>query len=416
MIYGTALEGNSRAPRLSAGTAWLSLLLQVALVASVEVGDDLLRGLVAEHDTRTGIDNALRVVRFEADHHFWIEPGWQLFFQQTHQILGITLGWTQSQWLFNTMYTLGHVFITLLFALWMFFWRPALFPFVRNIFIGANALALVGYEAYPMAPPRLTTGLIYDGHHFRFVDTLYQVLGANGKILGSQVGYNEFAAMPSVHMAWALIVGITLFWTLRHPLTRALALCYPAFMLATVVVTGNHYIADAIGAVFVLTLATTLAIGVEWLKRRELSLGEVLRRLAAQRSPAAHGQAGDAPWPAVRRTWERFPVRRPLAGAAAWPARWAVHLHIGLHIVRHHHHPRASAWRWRDGRRAAQHSLMLGAGHVRRAAGARARHTMAHTGKLGGAASAGLRRAGARTGIIAELGDDAAIAGQSLIA
>lgn len=416
MTYATAFVGSTRAPRLGMGTAWLSLLLQVGLVASVEVGDDLLRGLVAEHDSRTGIDNALRVVRFEADHHFWIEPGWQLFFQQTHHILGITLGWTQSKWLFDTTYTLGHICITLLFALWMFFRRPALFGFVRNIFIGANALALVGYEAYPMAPPRLTAGLIYDGRHFRFVDTLYQVLGANGKILGSQIGYNEFAAMPSVHMAWALTVGITLFWTLRHPLARALALCYPAFMLATVVVTGNHYIADALGAALVLSLATALAIGVEWLKQRHLPLGDVLRRLAAQRHPLPARQIGAATWPVARPSWQRFPARRPLAGAAAWPARWAVHLHIGRRIVQHHRHPRASSWRWRDGRRALQHSLMLGAGRVRHATRAGTRRAVAQTRTLGGTAGNGLRRAGARSGLVAGLSDDAAIAGQSLIA
>jgi hypothetical protein len=258
---------------------WLSFLVQIGLVAAVEVSDDLLRGAIAEHDSATGIANADRVVSFETAHGFWIEPAWQRFFEQTHHLLGLAFGWAQAMWLVNTVYTLGHVCITFAFAMWFYFYRRELFPFVRNIFFGANALALVGYELYPMAPPRLTPGLHFDGHPFRFVDTLYQLLGANGKLSGTKLGYDEFAAMPSLHVAWALIVGITLALTARPLAVRLLAPLYPLVMLVAVVVTANHYLMDAVGATAVVAVAAMLALALRWWQTGRGSLTGTLRGL-----------------------------------------------------------------------------------------------------------------------------------------
>jgi hypothetical protein len=65
-------------------------------------------------------------------------------------------------------------------------------------------------------------------------------------------------------MAWALIVGITLFFTLRPPALRLLALVYPMLMLVTVVVTANHYLMDAVGAAAVVALAGAVALTPRW--------------------------------------------------------------------------------------------------------------------------------------------------------
>lgn len=239
---------------------WFIFAIQILLVASVELGDDLIRGMVTAHDPRVGMANALRVENFEAAHGIWLEPQMQLFFREPHQILGLTLHWSMAATAVNLMYTFGHVLITLGFALWLYLYRRPLFGFVRNAFFLTNALALVGYETFPTAPPRLTVGLTYQGHPFHFIDTLYQVLGANGKIEGSQLGYNEFAAMPSLHIGWALLVGLVLVCTVRSPLVRVLAVIYPLLMLITVVVTGNHYLMDAAGAAVAVAGALLLAL------------------------------------------------------------------------------------------------------------------------------------------------------------
>ena len=252
---------------------WLSFVAQLALVVGVELGDDLAHGLVAQADPRVGLANTVRVVQFETAHGFWVEPGVQSFFTQTHDFLGLAVGWAQVVPIFNALYGLGHVLVTLLFALWVFFFRRRLFGFLRNVFLLTNLLALVLYEAYPMAPPRLAAGLPYDGHPYRFLDSVF------GQGQGLQIGFNEFAAMPSLHVGWALIVGLTLCWAAKPLWIRLAALCWPVVMLADVVVTGNHFIADGLGAAVVLLFALAFAVLIEWWRRQELSLRTVVLRL-----------------------------------------------------------------------------------------------------------------------------------------
>jgi hypothetical protein len=286
MSVATACLRAPAAPSGKRWRTWLSFLGQIGLVAAGEVSDDLLRGAIAEHDSATGIANAVRVINFEAVHGLWVEPAWQRFFEQTHHLLGMAFGWSQAVLVVNTIYTLGHVGVTFAFALWFYFWRHELFGFVRNIFFGANALALVGYEVYPMAPPRLTPAA-------HMIDTLYGFLGANGKMGGSQLGYDEFAAMPSLHMAWALIVGITLALTLRPLALRLLAPLYPVVMLVAVVVTANHYLMDAVGAAMAVAMAAVLALALRWWQTGRGGLPGTLRGLWTLRygAPAPH----DAP-------------------------------------------------------------------------------------------------------------------------
>jgi hypothetical protein len=84
-----------------------------------------------------------------------MEPAWQMFFERTHHVLMISITWSESARVMNGIYVLGHVFVTLGVACWMFF-TAALFPLFRNALILVNVFALVVYEHFPTAPPRLT--------------------------------------------------------------------------------------------------------------------------------------------------------------------------------------------------------------------------------------------------------------------
>jgi hypothetical protein len=78
----------------------------------------------------------------------------------------------------NVIYALGQTLVPLLLALWIFLRHRSHFPLVRNVTFLSTLLALVGYELYPTAPPRLTPGLVYHHHHlFHFQDTVQQVIG-----------------------------------------------------------------------------------------------------------------------------------------------------------------------------------------------------------------------------------------------
>jgi membrane-associated phospholipid phosphatase len=135
-----------------------------------------------------------------------------------------------------------------------------------------NLLAFVAYEVYPVAPPRLTSGLIVNHHLFRFQDTMQHVIGS-GKLNGVPIGYNAYSAMPSVHAAWALVIGLSVVWLARNPLLRVLGALYPGIMVFTIVVTGNHYLLDAIGGALAVAVAVLIALGIEHIRRESSSHG-----------------------------------------------------------------------------------------------------------------------------------------------
>ena len=233
----------------------LAFVLQVIVAISIEAGDDLGRAIFAQHGTRVGILHARGVVGFEAAHGFFVEPAWQIFFLHTRHIFALTVTWLAMARLFNGIYVLGHIVFTLGVALWVYVYRRRWFGMMRNVVILVNLFALAIYENFPVAPPRLTDGLIFNHHAFTFRDTLFGITDASGRVVGTQVGYNEFSAMPSVHMAWAIIAGAALVFLARSWWAKALGLIYPVCMLVAVVVTGNHYLLDVAGSIVVVLSA-----------------------------------------------------------------------------------------------------------------------------------------------------------------
>jgi PAP2 superfamily len=142
-----------------------------------------------------------------------------------------------------------HFLGTAAFLIWLHRKHPERFPRVRNTLIGATAVALFVYVLYPVAPPRLA-GL-------GFVDTVTHSAKVNlsSDALGSL--YNPFAAVPSLHFGYALLVGLSVGMLAKTRLVRALGWSYPVVMLLVIVATGNHFFFDAAGG--------ALAIGVGFL-------------------------------------------------------------------------------------------------------------------------------------------------------
>jgi membrane-associated phospholipid phosphatase len=232
---------------------WSTLLVYLALVPGIELGDEVAHALFAPSNQQRGLIDATAVIHFEQTHDLWLEPAIQQLGAGVRHLLGLPLGWHQIAHLANIVYGPGHVFVTLAFALWIFFRHRALFSPIGRIFVLTNLLAVALYELYPLAPPRLAGRVLFDGHPYHFIDTVF---GSGGL----QVGFNEYASMPSVHVAWALIVGLGLCLTLRNPVARVLALLWPVLMIATVIVTGNHYLLDVLGAMAVVAVASLLSL------------------------------------------------------------------------------------------------------------------------------------------------------------
>jgi membrane-associated phospholipid phosphatase len=260
-------------PRWPTRRAWLLFAAQAVIVVMADALNDVFRGNIQPPNAAEAVHHARQIASFEAAHGFFVEPAWQTFFRHIRSLLGIPLNWADVVQFANSVYGFCHIFVTLLVAVWIFARHRDRFPFVRNVMLITNALAFVAYEVYPVAPPRLTSGLIFNHHVFRFQDTMQHVIGS-GKLNGVPIGYNAYSAMPSVHAAWALVIGLSVIWLARNPLLRIFGALYPGVMVFTIVVTGNHYLMDAIGGALAVMVAVLIALGIERIRRTLSSHGK----------------------------------------------------------------------------------------------------------------------------------------------
>jgi PAP2 superfamily protein len=145
-----------------------------------------------------------------------------------------------SSWLIHIsdfMYVNAHFIITTAFLVWLYFWRNEAFYFIRNMFMVAMALALVLYVVYPTAPPRFLP-------EWGFTDTVSDFFGA-GASHSASVLYNPYAAMPSMHVAFALMIGIPAVKLVKWRPGKIFWAFYPVFITFVVISTANHFWLDA---------------------------------------------------------------------------------------------------------------------------------------------------------------------------
>jgi hypothetical protein len=171
-----------------------------------------------------------------------------------HQLQQWALGFRPLIIACNYFYGSLHFVVTAGVLIYLYHkWRDD-YPLWRNTVAVATGLALIGFVFYPLMPPRLLP------HHYGFVDTLAQDpafwsfnSGAVNKIS------NQFAAMPSVHCAWALWCACALVPRLKHVWAKVLAALYPVGTVTAIVLTANHYLLDAVGGFVVLGIGYFLA-------------------------------------------------------------------------------------------------------------------------------------------------------------
>jgi len=218
---------------------WLSrrhsLPVELALVLGLYAVYEATRGLVAG-DAQVALRHARDIVSLERSVHVFVEEPVQHAALAVPGLIG-TLGFA---------YLTLHLSLTAGLLLWLHRRRPAAYPVVRTTLLLATALAVVGYVVFPTAPPRLSGVGI--------VDTLSKGHVDLNKGLVSSL-YNPFAAVPSMHVGYALIVGASLARYAPNPLTRIAGLAYPPFVLLVIVATGNHFLIDAAAGAAVAAIA-----------------------------------------------------------------------------------------------------------------------------------------------------------------
>ena len=198
----------------------------------------------------------------------------------------------------NWYYVGVHFPLTAIFLVWGWLRRPpAEYRYARRLISLLTGLALVVHVVMPLAPPRMLSSL-------GFLDTM-AVFGpsAYGDSTTATVA-NQFAAMPSLHVGWALLIAVVVVRTARTP-WRWVTVLHPAITVLVVVATANHYWVDAIAAALLLVLA--MAVTPQPYAPSPLAAWWADRR--AGRRPAAAGRQAFA-MPGAAGLTAGGPVRR----------------------------------------------------------------------------------------------------------
>ncbi|MGN6697216.1 MAG: phosphatase PAP2 family protein [Thermomicrobiales bacterium] len=183
----------------------------------------------------TAIANAHAVIDIESRLGIFREPainGWVV----DHRLAVLVLNW---------IYTYLHLPVLIAFAIWVYLRRPTQYAAIRNAFLVSAVVGLAMYALYPCAPPRFIPG-------YGFTDTLADYSAISYEMHSIQLFYNPYAAIPSLHFGWSLLVGIGLCWLGRNAFMRAIGIVLPAVMLIAIIGTANHFFFDAIAGSLVM--------------------------------------------------------------------------------------------------------------------------------------------------------------------
>jgi hypothetical protein len=223
---------SDRLRRIQARTlphGWLDVARQVLLFTAAYMAYRLVRGLVEGRAT-AAFQHARELISLERGLHFFIEPTVQAWAQGSHLVMGL------SSWL----YVNAQTSVTIAALVYLYLRHNRSFYFVRNMFMLAMFIALVGYWAFPTAPPRLLP-------EWGFFDSVSAFTGVSSHV-GASSGalLNPYAAVPSMHVAFALMIGWPLAQLARWRAVRLLWRGYPFLISFVIVITANHFLADAV--------------------------------------------------------------------------------------------------------------------------------------------------------------------------
>lgn len=207
---------------------WSDLGRQMGILVAVDIAYETVRGL-ADGERAVALAHGQQIIELERSTGTLFEPALQAFFLPAHWLIDFA----------NQVYLNSQFSITLAFLVWLYLFRNESYYFVRNMFVVAMGLALVGYTLYPTAPPRMLT-------EYGFVDTITDFSNVNHDSALAKIFINPYAAVPSMHCAFALMVGMTGARLARWRPVKVFWACWPLLVAWVVIVTGNHYWIDAV--------------------------------------------------------------------------------------------------------------------------------------------------------------------------
>ncbi|MBF4163055.1 phosphatase PAP2 family protein [Nocardioides acrostichi] len=224
-----------RLPVLAAG------VVELGLIAALYVGYSAGRTL-ADNDLGLATGHALRIARLEQLTHVHIEASWVSWLSE-HLVLAVAA----SYW-----YSVAHYAVTGAVMLLLWWRRRAVYVRERRTLVLASVVALAVYITIPVAPPRLLAG-------YGDVLALTAPWGwwSSHASAPAGLGYltNELAAMPSLHVGWAVWVALVVWRAVPRAWVRVLAVAYPLTTSMVVIATGNHWVLDVLAGAGLMLLA-----------------------------------------------------------------------------------------------------------------------------------------------------------------
>ena len=218
-------------------------------------------------------DNAIRIIDIEKALHIFHEKAIQSWF----------LGWHAFIRFWNIYYGTFHFIVTFVAFVWLYIRDPVRFTRWRNVLGFTTALGILGFSLFPLMPPRLLDvdpavnrfggGAVRVERGiapFGFTDTLAEVGGLWSFDSGAVAEVsNQYAAMPSLHIAWSTWCTLVMWPLTKRRWIRALLVLYPIATLFCIVVTANHYFLDAAGGLVCLGLGYVMGKALDdwWYQR-----------------------------------------------------------------------------------------------------------------------------------------------------
>lgn len=185
----------------------------------------------------------------------------------------------------NWIYIWGHWPVITVTMLWLALRHRAHFLRLRDGMLVSGALGMLVYVSYPVAPPRLAD--------LGLVDTVTE-RSLSYRVLQPPAFVNQYAAMPSLHAGWDLLVGIAIFSAATTVLLRVVGVLMPLLMMLSVVVTANHYVLDVIAGVALVLLGHLVALRLE---RRRAGRAAVTEKAPPDPAPDPAPDPGPDPGP-----------------------------------------------------------------------------------------------------------------------
>jgi hypothetical protein len=236
---------------------WHKLPLELLMLFTMFVFYRAGRLLTIDH-TSAAFANAREVVHIERWLHLPREQDVQGWLMHSARLAELA----------NTYYAVVHFPVTVGFLVWMFVRRPAHYFWVRRALIMMTGAALVVHVLFPLAPPRMRPDLGFVDTGALFGPSVYGPPGTASVA-------NQFAAMPSLHIGWAVLVALGFIVATRSR-WRWLWMAHPVITILVVVGTANHWWLDGVVAVVLLAGALAVSVGVD-----RVQINTVLSRQAA---------------------------------------------------------------------------------------------------------------------------------------